>query len=91
FLLEGSPAEGKTTADLEKALLDEIKRVASEGVSEAELKRVKAQLLASQIYKRDSIFGQAMEIGAAEMSGYSWRQLDQILARLKAVTPEQVQ
>lgn len=91
FLLEGSPAEGKTTADLEKALLDEIKRVASDGVSEAELKRVKAQLLASQIYKRDSIFGQAMEIGAAEMSGYSWRQLDQILARLKAVTPEQVQ
>jgi zinc protease len=47
--------------------------------------------LADKIYKRDSIFGQAMEIGSSEIAGLSWKQLDPILDRLQMVTPEQVQ
>ena len=51
--LSGSPAEGKTVPELEAALRSEIERVKKEGVSEQELKRAKAQLLASQVYKQD--------------------------------------
>ena len=79
------------TRKLEQALRAEISRVAAEGVSSSELKRVKAQLIASQVYKRDSVFGQAMEIGSMEMAGLSYRQIDRIIEKVSAVTPEQVQ
>ncbi len=91
FLLDGTPAKGTTTEQLEKLLRGEVERIAKDGVSEEELKRVKAQLIAGQIYKRDSIFGQAMEIGTMEMSGLSHTQIDRIIEKLKAVTAEQVQ
>lgn len=91
FILDGTPAKGTTTEQLEKMLRAEVERIAREGVSEHELQRVKAQLIASQIYKRDSIFGQAMEIGVMEMSGLSHRDIDRIIEKLKTITAQQVQ
>ncbi|WP_293778179.1 pitrilysin family protein [uncultured Oxalicibacterium sp.] len=91
FILDGTPAAGTTTEQLEGYLRAEVARIAKEGVSEDELKRVKTQLIASQIYKRDSVFGQAMEIGAMEMSGHSWRDIDRLIERLRQVTPQHVQ
>jgi zinc protease len=80
-----------TTEQLETALRAEVSKIADEGVSEEELQRVKTQLIASQIYKRDSIFGQAMEIGMLEMSGISHKNMDRMQEKLKAVTAQQVQ
>jgi zinc protease len=91
FLLDGTPARGTTTEELEKLLRAEVARVAKEGVSEQELQRVKTQLIASQIYKRDSTFGQAMEIGVIEMTGISHTNIDRIIEKLKTVTAQQVQ
>jgi zinc protease len=90
FMLEGTPAEGKSVADVEVALRSEIARIAAEGISEEELRRVKAQVVAAQIYKRDSIFGQAMEIAQFEMSGLSHKQIDRALEKIRAVTAAQV-
>jgi zinc protease len=90
FILDGTPAAGVTTEQLEGYLREEVSRVAREGVSEQELKRVKTQLIAGEIYKRDSIFGQAMEIGVMEMSGISHKQIDRIIEKLGMVTAEQV-
>ncbi len=91
FTLDGVPAQGTSIEQLEQRLRGEITRIAKEGVSAAELKRVKTQLIASQIYKRDSVFGQAMEIGTMEMAGISSKQIDRIIEKLAAVTPAQVQ
>lgn len=91
FLLDGTPATGTSTEQLEKLLRAEVERIAQEGISEQELKRVKTQLIAGQIYKRDSIFGQAMEIGVMEMTGLSHTDIDRIIDKLKEVTAEQVQ
>ncbi|RXZ33944.1 insulinase family protein [Oxalobacteraceae bacterium CAVE-383] len=91
FTLEGTPAAGVSTGQLEAALRAEVAKIAEHGVSDAELQRVKTQLIASQIYKRDSVFGQAMEIGMLEMTGISYKNIDRMLERLKAVTPAQVQ
>jgi zinc protease len=84
------PAKDTTVGQLEQALRAELARIASDGVSPEELRRVKSQLIASQVYKRDSVFGQAMEIGSMEMAGISFRQIDRIIEKLGAVTPEQV-
>jgi zinc protease len=91
FTLDGQPAEGKTVAELEAALRAELKRVQDEGVSAEELARVKTQSIAAQIYKRDSLMAQAMEIGGIEASGLSWRDIDLLLEKLKSVTAEEVQ
>ncbi len=91
FTLEGSPAHGVTTEQLETLLRAEVTRIASEGVSEQELQRVKTQLIASQVYKRDSVFGQAMEIGMLETVGLGQKNIDRIIDRLNSVTAAQVQ
>jgi zinc protease len=91
FVLDGTPAVGTTTAQLETLLRAEVQRIAQDGVTEEELKRVKNQLIAGQIYKRDSVFGQAMEIGVMEMTGVSHKQIDRIIEKLGQVTAKQVQ
>ena len=89
--LHGSPAEGKSVADLEAALRGEIARLQTEGVSLPELKRAKAQLLASQVYKLDSMFGQAMEIGQTEASGIAYQKIERMLEKLQKVSAAEVQ
>lgn len=91
FMLQGVPAKGVTVEELEKRLRREVADIAENGISVQELQRVKMQLVSSQIYKRDSMFGQAMEIGILEMTGIGQKQIDYIIEKLKEVTPQQVQ
>lgn len=88
--LEGTPSQGRSAAELEAGLRAEVARIVQDGVTEDELARVKAQVVAGQVFKRDSVFGQAMEIGQFETTGLSHRDIDRVLARIKAVTAEQV-
>ena len=91
FVLDGTPSEGKTVADLEAAILQEIEKIKATGVTEEELLRVKAQVIAADVYQRDSMFYQAMQIGQLETAGFSWRLLQDYPAKLQAVTAAQVQ
>ena len=91
FFLQGSPSEGKTSAELEAGFRAELARIQKEGVAADELARAKAQLVASQIYKLDSMFGQAMEIGQMESAGISHKLDKRMIEKLQAVSPEQVQ
>ena len=91
FMVDATPAEGRTLAELEAALKAELTRIQDEGVAESELKRVKAQVLAGQVFQQDSLFYQGMLIGEWETAGLSWRDRAIRFDRLKAVTAEQVQ
>ncbi|WP_428826674.1 M16 family metallopeptidase [Azonexus sp. IMCC34842] len=91
FYFSGSPSEGRTVGDLEAALRAEIARVQKDGVSEQELKRAKAQLVAGQVYKMDSMFGQAMEIGQIESVGLPYQKIDRMLEKLQKVSAAEVQ
>jgi zinc protease len=90
FFLQGSPSEGKTSAELEAGFRAELGRIQKDGVADDELARAKAQLVASQIYKLDSMFGQAMEIGQMESAGISHKLNKRMIEKLQAVTAEQV-
>ena len=91
FELVGTPAEGKTVAELETALIAQIELIKTSGVTQQELDRVKAAVIAADIYQRDSMFYQGMQIGQLETMGYSWRLLKEYPERLKAITSEQIQ
>jgi zinc protease len=91
FEINGTPSEGRTAEELEEAILKEIEAIKQNGVTEEELKRVKAQVIAGDVYQRDSVFYQAMQIGRLETTGYSWQLLEKYPEKLAAVTSEQVQ
>ncbi len=91
FLMDGQPAEGHTVAELEAALRGQLARIQNEGVSEEELTRIKTQIVANQVYKRDSMMAQAMEIGQFEAAGFNWRDYDKLLDQLRSVTAAEVQ
>lgn len=91
FLFDGNPAEGHTIAELEKAMHKQINRIKKELASKEELNRVKAQVLAGDIFSRDSVFYQAMRIGTLETIGQDHRLLDSYVKNIQSVTAEQVQ
>jgi len=91
FIVSGVPTTGRTAAELEQALRRELAKVVSDGVSEEELKRVKAQVVAAQVFQRDSMFFQAQQIGSLETAGYSYQAIDTIIRKLQQVTAAQVQ
>ncbi|MCP4465436.1 MAG: insulinase family protein, partial [Halieaceae bacterium] len=88
--MSGIPAKGKSIDDLEQALRYEIELLKRELVSEEELQRVRAQVVASQVYELDSVFYQAMQIGTLETIGLEWKLIDEYAANMRAVTAEQV-
>lgn len=89
-LFSGSPSGGTKLNDLERALREQVERVQKELVAPAELERVKAQVVAGEVYRRDSVFGQAMQIGELAMVGLDLNLIDERVKRLSAVTPEQI-
>jgi zinc protease len=91
FAMDATPSEGKTVADVEAALIEQIEHIKKSGVTVEELERVKAGVIAADVYKRDSMFYQGMQIGTIETIGFSWKILEDYPKKLRAVTPEQVQ
>jgi zinc protease len=91
FFLSGVPATGKSAADVEAGLRAQVARVALEGVSEAELARVKTQWVASRVYDRDSLQHQASELGSNWVQGLPLDAEDRLLALLRSVGPQEVQ
>jgi zinc protease len=91
FTLDATPSEGVSVGELEAALREQIGLLAGDGVSAEELARVKAQVTANEVYKRDSVFYQAMQIGQMESIGLSYQNIPEMLLKLQSVTAEQVQ
>jgi zinc protease len=91
FVLEGTPREGKTVGDVERAIREQLELLVRNGVNAEELQRVKAQVTAGEVYKRDSVFYQAMQIGQLESAGLSYTAVPVMLQKLQAVTAQQVQ
>ena len=91
FLLSGVPAAGVQPAALESALLAEVQRIAREGVPAVELQRVMNQWRASEVYKLDSMFAQARELGSHWSLGWPTDASQQLMLALQRITPAQVQ
>jgi zinc protease len=90
FTLDGVPARGKTAEQLEAALRAEVAKVARDGVSEAELNRVKTQWIAGEVYKLDSVMSQARELGGEWVQGLPLDAGERLIERLRGITAEQV-
>ncbi len=91
LVITGTPAKDVETSVLKKALLDEIEILKTEFVSESELKRVKAQVIAGEVFERDSIQHMATLLGSLESVGLGVGYMDEYVPGVLAVTAQQIQ
>jgi zinc protease len=91
FMLVAVPAQGVSANAAAAALRTEVTRIAREGISEAELQRVKTQWMAGEIYKLDSVFNQAQELGSYWVQGMDVDTGERLMSRLRQVSAAQVQ
>ena len=88
--VEAAAAQGRSGSELEAGVREVIAGIAAAGVAAEELNRARVQLLAQLVYKRDSFFAQALELGELESCGLSFRDAERIAGRLKEITVEQI-
>jgi len=89
YYLWATVADGKTLQAVEEAVLGELDRIRREGITEAELAKVRAQLRARFVYDADSVTDIAHQLGYFETIG-SWGQYRELIPRLAYVTLDQV-
>ena len=89
--LYATPSEGVDVLTVEKALKDEVAKIVEFGVTDEELNRIKTGVIASDVYQKDSVFYQGMQIGQLETMGYPHQLMDQYTNKIKAVNSKQVQ
>ncbi len=90
FYIGLTPAKGSSVEDVERVWREQLELLITQGVSEDELQRVKAQVIASQVYSQDSVFGQASQIGKMRSLGHPFDAASVMTRKLRAVTPDQV-
>jgi len=91
FYFTGTPSQGHTLEQLEKAFTEQINKLKTELASNEELQRIQAQVISGMVYQQDSISSQANQIGRMESIGRSWKEMDDFPQKLKAITAEQIQ
>lgn len=91
ILVGGIPAKGKTSADIETVILEEIEKLKNEKVSVDELNKVKTQAKADIIRSLDSNLGMAINLARYQVNTGDWRNLFRQIDAISAVTPDDIQ
>ena len=90
FIIQAVPARDRTVAEVEQAVREQLENLKTGDIGEQELARVKAQVVSSDVYERDSMFYQAMTLGALETVGLPWRLADEYVSQVQAISVAQV-
>lgn len=90
FVFLAIPSATSNFSVLKTAILQEIKRLKTEFVTDEELKRIKTQLIAQKTFADDSLFSQASELGVVSSVGLDSNVIDAYSAKILAVTKEEI-
>lgn len=90
FTVSGTPAKSTSKEKLQQSLEKEVNRLQTDLVSPEELARAKASLIAGHVYDQDSLTAQALNLGLPEVTGLSWQLEPQLIAKIEAVTAQQI-
>lgn len=91
LIVSGMPAQGVQVQELVDAVRKEIADIAQNGVSRAELARIRSQSEAAEIFGKDSMDTQASLIGVLETHGFSYTDEAAIRRKLSQVSAKDVQ
>jgi zinc protease len=90
FSFYASAMPGTTPEALERALLAEIEQLKTAAVPDEELERAKNQIEAGFVWRQDSVHSRASSLARFELAG-SWRQQEEFVPRIRAVTAADLQ
>jgi zinc protease len=88
--LRAQARDGVGVERLERALLEEVDKVAQDGVTAKELQRALNQIEASFVYSQEGVSRIAIQLGFFEVLA-SYDYADELLERIKSVSPQDVQ
>jgi len=91
FVVTAVLSEGKKPADVEKAMLAEIKKLQDAPVTAAELDKAKNQFITNQLRERETSNGKALALGEAAVLLGDPARVNTDLSRLQAVTAADIQ
>jgi zinc protease len=83
-------ASGKTIAEAERSLSNEIEQVLKNGVTEAELEKAKSRFLTGKLQERETVNGKASALGQAVVVYGDAKRVNTDLAKLQAVTTAEI-
>jgi predicted Zn-dependent peptidase len=84
------PLSGRTQAELEAAIRDEVERLQWEPPTERELQRVRNQMELAEVQRLGSALGLAFQLAESVAQHDDWRETFRHFERLAEVTPEDV-
>lgn len=91
FMIVAIPAGNHSLTEVQEAIQQEIQRLQTTLVSQQELDRVKAEVIAEKVFNKDSLSNQATELGTPEMIGLSWQISQNYVDHVSKVTAAQIQ
>lgn len=89
LMISGAPLPGIAPEELEKRIDAELTTIATNGLTEEQFEKARAQLLAADVFEMQSSLGVATSLGEAEVVG-SWRNVVDRADRLAELTREDV-
>ncbi len=84
------PVQGKTNAECEKVIYEEIEKLKNEPVSQEELDKVKSRASIGFIRDLDNNLDFAMKLAKYQQLYGNWREVFRELDKINAVTPEDI-
>ncbi len=90
FQIDATPRAPHTTLEVERAVYEEIERLATEGPTDQELERVRNQVEAGNIRRLQSNLGLAFQIAESTTLTGDWRDTFRLSERIEGVTAADV-
>lgn len=90
FMFGATARQGVTAEALEKAILEQIEKIKAAPPTAEEMQAAKNQLEAYFVFQNDSVSDQGEQLGYYNTLA-TWQYGENIIPKIKAVTPEQVQ
>ena len=91
LIIIGGTPRGKVSSDeFITHVLDEFSSASIDSISQEELDSAKARVKSNSVFKFDSVFYQAMQVGMLETKNISWETLDRYYTVSESITLDEI-
>ena len=90
IIIGGTPRGKISPKELKLKILEQLSNESINSVTERELVNAKARIKANNIYKFDSVFYQAMQVGMLETKDIGWKNLDNYNSIIESISLDEV-
>ena len=90
IIIGGTPRGKISPEELKLKILEQLSNESINSVTERELANAKARIKANNIYKFDSVFYQAMQVGMLETKDIGWENLDNYNSIIESISLNEV-